>query len=345
LKPSPFSSPENFRHNFETGLQELLSGYDELGVYILVLANAGFDPVLWQVLGDKLRRRFLRLAANMRETDRQGLILDDAEDDLSVFRRLLAVGFDGLSATEFRQVGPWELQFNPLRAFRPARMTGKAVTRITAPYDPAGFNFNKPFLRKEILWQGWLCGRNAAVFYNKFPFVEMHGLLVPEPRAGLSQFLRERDNDYLWQLTETLARTLPGVGFGYNSLGAYASVNHLHFQMFQRRRMLPVADPLWQHNGGSLAYPLRCQCFFSSAEAWRLVSELHRRNISYNLIYLPGRIYCLRRLRQGEYSHSPWARGFAWYETAGGFTIFERENFNSIGQQELASELALLADG
>ena len=71
---------------------------------------------------------------------------------------------------------------------------------------------------------------------------------------------------------------------------------------------------------------------------------LHGSDISYNLIYLPGRLYCLPRRRQGTYHHSSWASGFAWYETAGGFTTFDRHQFGIIGQQELEAELALLAN-
>ena len=215
----------------------------------------GAPPVAGRVLAGE---RGLLQSGDEEETI---LILDDAEDDLQVFRRLLAVGFGESLVKVCRRAGPWELQFNPLRSFRPPRMTQKVIPHISAPYDAVGFNFNKPFLRKEILWQGWLCGRDAALFYNKFPFVDLHGLLVPEPRAGLSQLLRQQDNEYLWQLTETLARTLPGVGFGYNSLGACASVNHLHFQMFQRARALPVASPDWRHNGGDREYPLSCWSF------------------------------------------------------------------------------------
>ena len=63
----PFASSEGLRAQFERGLEELLSGYDELSTFILVLANAGFDPVLWEALGPRLEQRFQALLADVRQ--------------------------------------------------------------------------------------------------------------------------------------------------------------------------------------------------------------------------------------------------------------------------------------
>ncbi len=342
MKDSPLRSSAAFRHAFSEGLASLLRDYNELGVYILVMANACFDPLLWSRLETVLQRRFAELADDLRERRRAGLMLDDAVDDLRVFEQMMAVGLEQLSATEFRRCGPWELQFNPLRAFRPPRAAGTAISGIHAPFDPDRFNFNRPFLRKEIFWQGQLAGRKTALFYNKFPFVSLHGLLVPEPAQGRQQLLSQADNDYLWRVTETLAATLPGVGFGYNSYGANASVNHLHFQIFQRQQPLPIADHCWRHNGGQLDYPLDCHVCADAAASWRLIRQLHEREISYNLVCLPGRIYCIPRRRQDRCQHGSWAAGFAWYETAGGFTAFDRSTFAELDQQRLAAALAQL---
>lgn len=342
LTSSPFSSTEAFRQHFGDGLDRLLREYDELGTFVLVLANAHFDVDLWRRLRTPLTAKFNQLSAELNRSSPIGLMLDDAGDDLRVFRQLMSMGLARLSDHEQRREGPWELQFNPLRALRPPRMAEAVIGDISAPFDVAGFNFNKPFLRKEILWEGWLCGRNSTLFFNKFPFVELHGLLVPERRRGWPQLLQRGDNDYLWRLTEVLAETLQGVGFGYNSYGACASVNHLHFQMFQRKEHLPVADPDWQHNGGSREYPLPCHVFDDAGRAWRFVCKLHATETSYNLVYLPGRLYCLPRRRQGEDLHAPWSSGFAWYDLAGGFTLFDQAHYQRLQQHDLAAALAQL---
>ncbi|MCP3868371.1 MAG: hypothetical protein GY703_09805 [Gammaproteobacteria bacterium] len=343
MTPLPFSSPAALRRSFEAGLSRLLTDYDELGTYILVLANAAYDKQLWAALGESLGYRFEQFASNMSGHSTSGLVLDDAMADLHVFRQLLKVGFDRLSTTEFRQVGPWELQYNQLRSFRPPRLNGKQVSGITIPFDHAGFHFNKLFLRKEILWQGYLQGRRAALFYNKYPFVELHGLLVPEPRRELPQLLTEEDNDYLWRLTTGFSMDLPGVGFGYNSYGACASVNQLHFQMYHRDSPLPVSNCCWRHNGGTLEFPVPCHRFDCRGDTWRFIDRLHKRQISYNMLYLPGHAYCLPRRKQGSYASAPWIKGLAWYELAGGFTLFDKAVFKRLERIELESELARLS--
>jgi hypothetical protein len=337
--PTLFSSGESYRDAFASGLSALLKEYDELGVYILVLANAGFSEAIWERLSGQLEGRFRHLLAGIREAKRKGLLLDDAEDDLEVFRDIAEHGFERLEPTRFRQVGPWELQFNQLRAFRPPRMTNNRTYGLSAPFDPDGFHFSKPYLRKEMIYHGNMLGKSISLFYNKFPFVDMHSILVPNPREGHPQFLLRPDHDYIWRLTESLAETMPGVGFGYNSYGAYASVNHLHFQMFVRSKPLPVSVDCWRHNGGAEPYPASCYRFDSKEEAWRMIGEFHGKGTPYNLVYLPGSIYCLPRMRQGEIQPPAWSRGFAWYEMAGGFVSFSESEFTDITECQIAEAL------
>jgi hypothetical protein len=146
-------------------------------------------------------------------------------------------------------------------------------------------------------------------------------------------------------LTQAMAEHLSGVGFAYNSYGAYASVNHLHFQMFVRETPLPLSHAQWRHNGGAEDYPTDCEVYGTAAEAWERLEALHRDEISYNLIYLPGRLYCLPRKTQGSYAHSPWTSGFAWYEAAGGITTFNRTDYDSLDGSRIRQELRKLKIG
>lgn len=344
LVKTPFYSFETFHTAFNTGLAALLADYHELGVYILVAAHVGFDARLRRQLSSQLKKRFELFTAELASgQEGGGLYLDDAKDDLQVFLNLLESELDGLQPTRIRRLGPWELQFNQMRALRPMRMAAEVVDKIRVAFDPAAFNFSAPFLRKEIFWQGRVAGRRASVFFNKFPFVPMHTILVPEMRSGHPQYLRRGDHDYLWRLGEELARTLPGIGFGYNSYGALASINHLHFQMFYREKPLAISDSRWRHNGGDRNYPIACHRFDSAQESWRFIEELHRLHCSYNLLHLPGLTYCIPRLKQGSYSAAEWLEGFAWYEMAGGFITGCPKNFGRISSVDLEQHLSRLS--
>jgi len=343
LIKSPFSSYQAFHSSFNEGLIELLSTHAELGVYILVVAHAGFDSVLRETLARPLQTRFEQMARELRSGMKQERYLKDAQDDLQVFRSMTDIGFERLQPVQFRSIGAWELQFNQMRALRPARLAARVADVIRVEFDPGAFNFDAPYLRKEIYWQGRVADRQLSILFNKFPFVPMHSILVPEPSSGHPQYLRKEDHEFLWRLCETLSVHLPGIGFGYNSYGALASVNHLHFQMFYRETPLAVSNPHWRHNGGDVEYPIRCSRFDSVHDCWRFIDELHRSNCSYNLISLPGRSYCIPRLKQGSYPSPAWSEGFAWYEMAGGFITSCPENFDRISTADLEFEMARLS--
>ena len=341
--PAPFNSPEALRQAFAEGLRAMLQRHDDLGVYILVLANAAFEPDLWQALEHGLDERHDQLAALLTTALRQGRALSEPEDDLMVFLKLLAIGFENLSCTEQRREGPWEVQFNPLRALRPSRASATRIKGLRLPFKSGGFHFNKPFLAREILWEGELLGHRASLLYNKYPFATLHGLLVPERARQLPQYLTPEWHDYAWRLTQTLGTHLPGFGLAYNSLGAYASVNHLHFQSFLRTEPLPLLAGHWRHNGGEEPYPTPCQAFTEPQAAWHFLNELHHWERAYNLLYLPGRLFVLPRRHQGEYELAPWIGGHAWYEMAGGVTTFSREDFEQLTEADIQGELARLA--
>ncbi len=340
--PDLFESTDSFRNTFERGLVHLLGTTGELGEDILVLANANFDPRIWEHLRQPLRACFVRLAAEQAAADRESRPLVGAPDDVATLREILAHGFDSLNPTELRDAGGWELQFNPLRAFRPTRHGNAHIDSIHAPFDEDRFHFDKPFLRQEIIWQGSLMGRDATLFYNKFPFADYHGLLTPDLGSHRPQFLEAADFAFLWDIAQALGERMPGFGLGYNSYGAHASVNHLHFQTFLRDRPLPIANPRWRHNGGTEPYPCRCLRFDAAAqrEAAAFIAELHRAAISYNLILVAGSLYCLPRRRQSDISRAPWLPALAWYEMAGGFPLASRDDFERLQPHAIAAQIA-----
>ena len=340
MSSDPFGSVQALREAFATGLSRLLADEPGLGAFILALNNAAFAPALFQQLGTALTRCFEALSEDCRSALRQGRDPVGPADDLAVFLRLMAIGLHDLPPVRVRRAGPWELQYNPLRGLRPARAAGGQPESNRAAFDPGGFHFNKPFLRREVFWQGDLAGVEVELLYNKFPFVDLHALLVPRRLENASQFLHRHQHEAAWAMTETLGQTLPGVGLAYNSFGAFASVNHLHFQLFVRSEHLPLADPRWRHNGGGSPYPIGCEVCDAPGPAWDVLHRLNQAGHSYNLVYLPGRLYCIPRRRQGSYALPTWCGGQAWYELAGGAVLMASDTFDALKPGDVEAAIA-----
>lgn len=340
---NPFASGTALEHHFYQGLSGMLANHPGLGVYILCLANAAYDAGLWSRLRAPLAQRHQRHAEEITTALRRGRRLAEPEDDLLVFLKLLAIGFDGVETTSWRQAGPWKVQFNPIRALRPPRASGGRVDGLQHPFDPAGFHFNKPFLAKEVLWEGQVAGKPARLLYNKFPFAPLHGLLVPEPQRDLAQWLTPELHSWAWEATAELGTGMAGFGLAYNSLGAQASVNHLHLQSFLGASELPVMAPRYAHNGGDDPYPLPCQVATDLEEAWFLLDDLGQQGVPYNLIYTPGRLHILPRRPQGSHPAPPWGAGLAWSELAGAMTVFSREDFEALAEPDITAAISVLA--
>ena len=335
-----FSSSPAFRQSFEAGLARLLE-QGGLNLFILVAANASFDQSLYACLRDRLGNTYRGLLANLQEAYMQGGSVNETDDDLLVFLKMAAIGLDALALTELRQAESWEVQFNHLRSFRPMRNSQRPMTSIREPFDPQGFNFNKPFIQQESLWSGTLCGQVFDLYYNKYPFVDQHCLLVPAREECLPQYHIDDMHAFVWSLMEMLSPALPGLHIGYNALGAFASVNHLHFQLFVRDQALPVESENWVHNGGQDGYPVDCSCYEEPASAWQAIEQLHNSNQAYNLLYTPRGMYCMPRKKQGEFQLAAWSNGFSWYELCGGMITFNRQDYASLQADQICADLSL----
>lgn len=339
MSASIFENITRLRQTFIDKLDALLND-PQLGSFILVLANAVYDPSIYQLLQSRLERRFNELSARLRQQLLEGQSLNHPQDDLLVFLKLMATGLDKLQQVQFCHAGPWELQYNHVRAFRPPRMSTAVVTKLHTPFDPQGFHFNKSFLRKEILWEGALLGDHCRLLYNKFPFAPLHGLLVVEPDEKHPQYLGKFAHEHTCNLLLYLGEALPDCGLGYNARGAYSSVNHQHLQLYVGKRGgYPVEQGFWRHNGGDQDYPLACEVFDTPAESWHFIEHLHSRNQGYNLLYRPGKLYVISRAMQGSYTHADWTGGFAWAETAGAITLFNKALFHSLDENTINEEM------
>lgn len=339
--PHPFASASSLEQGFADGLARMLESHRGLGVYILVLANAAYDVRLWTQLSPALSARHAELASRLVETLRAGQKLAEPDDDVLVFLKLHAIGFDHLGQMASRRAGPWHVMFNPIRALRPPRASGQRFDSLLRPFDPTGFHFNKPFLAKEVFWEGDLAGKPARLLYNKFPFARLHGLLVPEPEKQAPQYLTPELHGWAWHLCAHAAT--PGLCLGYNSTGAGASVNHLHFQSFVQTEPLPAQDPRFAHNGGNIPYPLPCKRFTEPADAWFELDRLHEQGIPYNLLYGRNCMQLIARVPQDSDKLGAPTRGYGWSEMAGAVTLFSRDAYENLSAAEFEAELARFA--
>ncbi len=340
MRPSPFASRAHLEQLFHTGLRAMLDAHDEVGAHILVLANAVQDAALWRDLRALLADSHARHAGRVGDALRQGRAPAAPEDDLTVFLKLMAIGFSHLAPVESRRVaadpaqgGPrWELLFNPVRALRPERMSRERVEAIMRPFDSRGFHFDKPFLDKEVLWRGELAGKAARLLYNKFPFAPLHGLLVPEPEQARPQYLTPEMHDWAWRVAGAAAAAIPGFGLAYNSYGAFASVNHLHFQSFVRDTPLPA-------QADAAGHPLSVYRHDDARAAWLHLDALHCAGTAYNLVYDGDGLMLIPRARQGEVALEAWSGGFGWSEMAGVFAVSTREAFAGLDASTLRAVL------
>jgi diadenosine tetraphosphate (Ap4A) HIT family hydrolase len=338
-----FESESIFRDAFVAGLEQMLTEHSGLGVFILVMANALIAPEVWEHLDPELHRQFDENANYFTHALTNGELLKASDDDIQVFLKMMVVGYKNLAPSEQHCLGRWSMEFNTLRAFRPPRSANLEISSNHAPFNECGFNFNLGFLRKEALWEGEMEGRYVELLYNKFPFVQNHTLLVPEREHCAPQYLTRGDHSYIWRLSKKLGETLEDVGIAYNSYGAYASVNHLHFQMFIRAERLPIESPIWSHNCGPERYPTEVLAISSMDEAWQEIVKFQQQGISYNLLYRPGHIYIIPRKRQGSEGHANWNSGITWYELCGEFVCFNREAFSTITADDISTEIAKVA--
>jgi hypothetical protein len=334
----PYQSPELLERHFTGGLERMLRDEDGVGPYVLVLNNALFDHRIGAVLGADLEARFEVLAARCRELLAAGTAIDAPEDDRAVFLALMGLGYRQIAPVARRDADGWQLQLNRMRSLRPARTAGEAPATNRAAFAPDRFHFDRPFLRREAFWRGTVDGVHVDLLYNKFPFARYHGLLVPEPAARRPQWLDRNDHELVWRLA--IGAGVAGFGVGYNSYGACASINHLHFQTFADPSPLPVEADRWRHNGGDRPYPAGCEVYTDPASAWGRIDALQLGGTSFNLLYRPGRLYCLPRRRQGQQLLPQWCVGLAWLELCGGFVVPDEASFADVTGPQLADMLA-----
>ncbi|KAH7290450.1 hypothetical protein KP509_30G049000 [Ceratopteris richardii] len=193
------------------------------------------------------------------------------------------------------------------------RPTEFRIDQVLQEFDPAKFNFTKA-AKEELLFcvevggvqHGEFChaanvsiGTNAVII-NVSPIEYGHVLLVPK----ITEHIPQRIDVSSLQLALNMAieANNPFFRLGYNSLGAFATINHLHFQAYYLAVPFPVerapSVPLLtrkSNNGVKILqlvdYPVRGLVFESAESMHQLAvlvtnccSILQEKNIPFNLL-------------------------------------------------------------
>ncbi len=341
------SSSEHYKSAFETGLSRILQNRTA-GTFILACANIFQHPDLLDKNIKLLEEVYSYINEYYRSCSNKNLPPTDSADDISVMNKIISIGFKNLEPLHSRQIdfGPttFQLNFNQLRSFRPARMSTVKDVRLNTAFNQDGFHFDKAFLDKEMFAEGEFGGRHISLLYNKFPFVKYHALLVVDKALRSNQYLSEEYLNYVIQLQTTAQLQTPELVITYNSLGAGASVNHLHFQVFLECQALPVFSSTLVHNGGSEQYPISCCVYTDAAKCWYDIQKLHTDNVPYNLLFKDQKIYCFpRKLSHQEFQDID-VSTYGWSEMAGAFTVTDMDVFKKMTAEKLIETIRAVTE-
>uniref|UniRef100_UPI00398F2AF2 GDP-D-glucose phosphorylase 1 n=1 Tax=Pristiophorus japonicus TaxID=55135 RepID=UPI00398F2AF2 len=203
--------------------------------------------------------------------------------------------------------GPSRLlaQLNPQRATE--RRRPQPILGLRQPFDPRGFHFGRIGAREILFALRPGQEEEALLVINVSPLEFGHVLLLPEPARGLPQVLSRAS--VLRGLELMFLSSDPGFRVGFNSLGALASVNHLHLHGYYLPHRLRVewaaTEPLTPDRGGGRAghpvhlmsgHPTRGLVLYTdgtdipqtAAALHRLADFLLDRSLAHNLFLTRG---------------------------------------------------------
>ncbi|CAL8260406.1 unnamed protein product [Merluccius merluccius] len=196
-------------------------------------------------------------------------------------------------------------QLNTLRGVE--RRKPQEVRSIKQSYDPHQFNFNRvqegevlfEMTRRQGPGEAGPEGERVMVVVNVSPLEFGHCLLVPEPSRCLPQVLTPLA--VRTGMEAVLLSADPGFRVGFNSLGAFASVNHLHLHGYYLRSELLLETvavrPLVARRGFYRLTRLpRGFMFYATADdlddvaraLYRVTETLVRGDVAHNLFLTRG---------------------------------------------------------
>lgn len=157
------------------------------------------------------------------------------ESNENVFRYKLNVTDSKLVGNKFKFL----IQLNSDRTTK--RREPQQIPSLTPVFDANAFNFNKINPEEVLLHISDDDSiSDVCCLVNNSPLTKFHSLLCPDITANQPQILTLAAVKFSVRLLKTFADNRYKIG--YNSPGAYASVNHLHMHLIYLEERLFVED-------------------------------------------------------------------------------------------------------
>nr|XP_029736233.1 GDP-D-glucose phosphorylase 1-like [Aedes albopictus] len=210
------------------------------------------------------------------------------ENPGGVFRYQLAIERERVTEGRCRFL----LQLNRKRTT--ARRKPDGISSVVPVFDPSRFNFNKVDSREVLLEvQSGEC--TIAIMINNSPLTKNHFLIVPDRSRNMPQMIKKDSLEAVFKLFMLMGDHRYRMGF--NSPGALASVNHLHYHFMLMCHKLYVEDAPLTALSEDLhlleKHPARAYCFLYNPtnepptpftdRIFHLVTILLSQNIAHNL--------------------------------------------------------------
>ncbi|HQL41251.1 MAG TPA: hypothetical protein PLO93_03040, partial [Candidatus Omnitrophota bacterium] len=259
-----------------------------------------------------------------------------------------------LSYPQYRRVGDFILFLNQGRA-RAEEEKKRSFVDWSPVFEPFGRtdNFNRIYRDHphQRLFTQRIGFQRLVVNVNHTPYFSCHFLLIPSPKKNVEQFLILSNLKTIYRVFRL--SYADNLYFGFNSRGAWASINHLHFHgIYYPFGVLPIDQAVRQIVAKEQSvriskvsdYPLR-GLIFESAKTRRLIkatysfiSFLQNHNIPHVVLFARDRTYVFpgnRKMRTLSRC------GIGFLEAAGVMYAGDQETFNTLAEVDVAQELSL----
>jgi hypothetical protein len=308
---------------YQNHLEKLL-GFDTVspGLAITTIANLNFH-------GEHVPANFFRQIDYSRL--RNPSTHRNLEDAVILAKVLHTVkdGMTSLDPPERIDVGPYQMQYNFIRGFRPKGAAGAKSAPLNHPINQEkDYLLTNPDFDHETFYEFDAGGFHWECILNRYPFAPYHFLLVPDKDKLHNQYLDPDKDAGIVRCVDEIARRRfgPDLRIGYNAHGAHASINHLHFQGFfvTDDWNLPVDA---SDVRGDVNYLLECLGGTNHHAA-------RGEDVRYNLYFDPKGLVIFPRKSQsspeyvGRLSDSPFTTGYAFFEMCGEIICPDRDVFN-----------------